>query len=465
MEKQKGEIRLANRRETILRYFEEHADYMNDRVKNGVEKHRKGTFKILLADANGASLSGVQVRYRLKNHAFRHGANVFMLDEFAAAEHNEKYRTLFAKSFNLATLPFYWKDQEPEKGQKRYAIGSTRRYRRPPTDLCVEYCLQNGIEPKAHCLNYDFMRPTWLYGASTAEYKAALEARFAELSARYAAVIPSWEVTNETFNVPFARTFLTPNYSAFYLEKDYVAWSFEKAAQYFPNNRLIINDHTDFGCMRSLHGDYFGVRSPYYMQIERLIADNAHRIDSIGFQYHCFFSREDEAKVAVTRYNPVHLYDILDTYATLGRKLQITEMTVSALGDSRADEELQAELIYHLYRIFFSHQAMEAIVYWNLPDGYASAPVAGDMTSGENRFYGGLYHPDLTEKPAIRAIDHLFKKEWHTEGEVAAPQGEATFRGFYGDYTLQITHNGRTTEQQVCLDEAQNEQTVVVTVK
>ena len=150
---------MSERKETVLQYFNMHRDYMNDRVKSGIEKHRKGNFTVSLTHADGTPLKNARVRYTLKNHAFRHGANIFMLDEFENSEKNARYRDIFAKDFNLATLPFYWMDQEPEKGHKRYAVGSTPRYRRPPTDLCLEYCLQNGVEPKVHCLNYDFMRP------------------------------------------------------------------------------------------------------------------------------------------------------------------------------------------------------------------------------------------------------------------------------------------------------------------
>ena len=59
-------------------------------------------------------------------------------------------------------------------------------------------------------------------------------------------------------------------------------------------------------------------------------------------------------------------------------------MTIPAYSDSFEDEEVQAELIEKLYTVFFSHPAMEAIIYWNLVDGYAVAAPQGDMTKGEN---------------------------------------------------------------------------------
>lgn len=445
-----------HRREIALEFFRRHEAETKARAKRDIEAYRKGNAVLRFVDKKGEPLSGVTVSFAQKNHAFRHGANLFMLDEFPEKAQNDTYKALFPTAFNLATLPFYWRDQEPEQGQTRYAADSPKLYRRPPADLCLAYCQEQGIEPKAHCLNYDFFLPHWLKGCSIEEHKTALEKRFAELSQRYADQIPSWEVTNETFNVPFARSFLDPHYSLFYREADFVPWSFRMAKRYFPHNRLIINDHTDFGCMRSLDGDYFGARSPYYMQIERLLEDPEVKLDSIGFQYHCFIRPEDEERIAKTRYNPIHLYDVLDTYAKLGCRLQMTEMTVSALGDSKEDEDVQAELIRCLYTIFFSHPSMEAIIYWNLPDGYAAGGALGDMEQGENRFHGGLCRFDLSEKPAFGVIRDLFSKEWHTEGHTCDKEGEACFRGFLGDYELTLTYRGKEIKRALSLTDTKD---------
>ena len=433
------------RRDIALRYFEGHKEYTDARVKAGIEQHRKGNVTLSIKDSGGNALKGAKVFVNHKKHEFRFGANIFMLDEFECEEKSTVFRDKFPEVFNLATLPFYWKTIEPQKGVYRFEKGCSKIYRRPAIDLCLDYCLEKGIEPKAHCLNYDFFRPEWLKGATVEEHKKALENHFRVLAQRYADVIPMWEVTNETFNETFAReAFLDKYYSEFYRQRDFNEWSFRMADRYFPNNRLMINDHLDFGCMRSPHGDFFGERSPYFMEIERLGYKGIHHLDSVGFQYHCFFSKEKEKELAVTRYNPVHIFDVLDTYDKLGKKLQITEMTVSALGDGTEDEEVQAELMKNLYSVFFSHPAMEAIIYWNLVEGYASGGKPGNMALGENVYYGGLLRFDMTEKPAYKVLYNLIRKEWHTEKELLTDEGgTASFRGFYGDYELEIICDGK----------------------
>ncbi len=425
-----------SRADIALKYFEEQKDTTMRRVEENIEKNRKGDAWIHFVSDKELP-ENIRVEVEQISHAFRFGSNIFMLDEFETSEKNAWYREKFPEINNLATLPFYWNANEPEKGVYRFDADAPKMYRRPTIDLCMQYCEEKGIEPKAHCLNYDYMRPKWVREMSPEEHRAALEKRFAELAARYGDKIKTWEVTNETFNATFARHFLDGLYSEFYRERDFNEWSYRTADKYFPHNRLMINDHLDFGCMRSLHGEYFGPRSPYYMEIDRMIERGVH-LDAIGFQFHCFFSKADEANLNVTRYNPEHILDVLDTYATLGRKIQITEMTVSALGGTEEDEAVQAALVENLYKVFFSHRAMEAIIYWNVVDGYAVGAVPGDMTRGENRYYGGLCRFDTSEKPAYEVLKRLINEEWRTNITVTANGDTAAFRGFYGDYRLKV---------------------------
>ena len=148
-----------SKRNEVLRFVNAKRSYMEDRIKDGIETNRKGVAHVTLTDADGKALSGTKVKLVQKNHAFRYGANLFMLDEFDSAEKNQLYRKYFAEGCNIATLPFYWSDLEPEQGKPRFAADSPKVYRRPAPDLCLDFCEANGIEPKAHCLNYAVFTP------------------------------------------------------------------------------------------------------------------------------------------------------------------------------------------------------------------------------------------------------------------------------------------------------------------
>jgi endo-1,4-beta-xylanase len=417
-----------SRKDTALRYFNEQKEITDLRVKTGIELYRKGNAQITFKAADGNLPDDITIEVEQKTHEFKFGANIFMLDEFECEEKNKIYREKFPEALNLATVPFYWSDLEPEEGKPRYAADSPKVYRRPAPDLCVDYCKEKGIEPKCHCLNYDNFLPNWLNNATVAEHKAKLEKRFREISERYAKDIPSFEVTNET--IQNAR-------SKFFYEDDFLDWSYRMADRYFPNNRLIINDYNQW------FPESFNNRHAYFMQIERLLRDGITHLDSIGMQYHSFFPREAEERSAARVYNPEKLFKLMDLYARFGKAEQITEMTLSAYSNSEEDEYVQAELLKNTYSVFFSHPAMEAIIYWNLVDGYAAFAPQGDMTAGENKYFGGLLRFDMSEKPAYKMLKKLVNEEWHTSTVVKANGASATFRGFYGDYKLTVHAGGK----------------------
>ena len=420
----------------VLDLFRLRASDTDARVKAGIEANRKSPLLVTFRGPNGKICENVHVQVRQTAHAFKYGADLFMLDEIGDdPAKNEAYKDLFAGAFNLATCPFYWSDLEPEQGKPRFAKDSPKIYRRPPPDLCVEWCEAHGIEPKAHCLNYPAFEPAWAKGSIDLE-KHLLEKRFRELAERYAARIPMWEVTNETLWGSQWRK------SNFYQEEDYVEWSFKTAEKYFGANKLVINEaHCRIWDDNWFHRS----RSPYYMQVERAILKGA-RVDSVGMQFHMFNPAKNVVSATRRFYDPQRLFDVMDTSAALGRPIQITEITIPAYSNDPGDEEVQAEILRELYRIWFSHRAMEAIIYWNLPDGYAAFSEAGDFSKGENAYYGGLCRFDLTPKPAYQVVKDLFGKEWRTDFTRDVP-GRFAFRGFNGSYEIVATSNGRTARQ------------------
>ncbi|MBO4304065.1 MAG: endo-1,4-beta-xylanase [Lentisphaeria bacterium] len=434
-------------RKNVLRPFKEKKDFMNGRIRDGIEANRKGYAFLKLVDESGNPVKDADVKITQKSHDFKYGANLFMLDEFSKekrseAKKNGKYREIFAEMFNIATLPFYWDTLEPEQGKPRFAKGSKRIYRRPVPDLCLEYCEEAGIEPKAHCLNYCHFMPKWALGSVQWE-KMCLEKRFRELSERYGKRIPMWEVTNET-NWTWCNASL-------YTQDDLVEWSFALAEKYFPANKLVINE----AHIRAWK-DFVWNRSPYYMQIQRALLKGA-RIDGIGMQFHMFYRREMEETETAVFYDPERIYNVMDTYAKLGKPMHVTELTIPAYSNDPEDEEIQAEILKNLYGMWFSHPAMDGIIYWNLPDGYAHGTTPGDMSKGENYYYGGLLRFDFSLKPAGQVIRDLFGKEWRTVlTKHSSSSGELSFKGFYGTYDLEISAGGRKTRETIRLSKESN---------
>ena len=428
----RGVKEMNNRRE-IFKSFEENKEYIDKRISEGIEKSRKGKATLRVVDTNGNVINDARVEIKQISHEFKYGANIFMLDEFECEEKNKIYREHFKEICNIATLPFYWRDLEPTEGKPRFAKESERVYRRPALDLCVEYCKENGIEPKEHCLVYETWMPEWLDKNNLELIKEKYEERIKILAERYGDLIPVWEVTNETL-------YFIKDSSVLYNQPDLIEWCFKCAEKYLPKNKLLIND-----AHCNIWNVFNGYRSQYYMQIERAIKNGA-RIDGIGMQFHMFYRREDEKKETELFYDPMHIYQVLDRYSDFGKPLSITELTIPAYSQNEEDEAIQAEILKWLYSIWFSHENVEAIIYWNLVDGYAAFAPQGDMTAGENYYYGGLMRFDMTPKPAFYMIRDLFEKQWHTEETKHTNNiGMIDFSGFYGDY--EVTVDGKKTQK------------------
>jgi GH35 family endo-1,4-beta-xylanase len=449
---------MSDRRK-VLDLFEEQNDTWRKRAAEGIERYRKGDGVVTVVDEAGNPVSNAKIKLTQKTHEFRFGANLFMLDELETDEKNEKYKKYFSDVFNMATLPFYWDALEPERGNPRYAKDSPKVYRRPAPDLCIEFCEKHGIEPREHALAYDAFFLKWLYDVNVDEVKRELERRYAEISERYADKIRTIEFTNE-MEWDMGKT-------AFYDESNYVEWCFKLAEKYFPQNQLCINEHTGLSWE-----DKCRATDKYYAYIEANMLKGA-RIDAIGMQYHLFNKAELEYEKTRLTLNPENLYKHMDMYATFGKPLQITEVTVPSYSWEDDDEEIQAKIIENLYSIWFSHPNVEQIIYWNLVDGYAHLwdpspekikASQGDMTLGENYYHGGLLRFDMSPKPAYYKIKELLQEIWHTEEELVTDKdGCVEFRGFYGEYDLVITSNGKTVTRKIQLSsKADNARSVIL---
>jgi len=424
-------ITIEEKRALYLGAYEKNKVEVDCVIDEGIEKHRKGYCKLRLFDKMGNPIANRSVTIRQKTHDFKYGANIFMLDEFEDEQDNAAYRTFFKEHFNLATVPFYWDALEPVEGKPRYDKNSEKIYRRPAPDLCVAYCEENGLLPKLHCLVYDKFIPAWLAGLPLAEVKKKYEERFRQIAERYAGRMYEFEVINELLYECYwdVKTPLSEM-------RDIIEWSFATARKYLPNEVLVINEGTPVSGIGV--SDY---RHPYFMMIENALQKGV-AINKIGLQNHMFTgvsSKTEEAYEYAVRHfdtqmcDPASIRKGLDVLSEFGLPLEITEVTIPTLGDTEEDEQLQADMLKLWYSLWFSHPAVESVVYWNTVDGYAYV----NETWNENNCRGGLLHKDLTPKKSANMLKKLFHEVWHTDLELTTDKdGCVEFCGFYGDYAL-----------------------------
>lgn len=426
-------------RELYMKAYDDNKEAVDARIADGIEKYRKGDCKVVLTDKSGAPIAGKKVKIKQTNHDFNFGANIFLLDEFGIDEYNAAYRELFKNHFNAATVPFYWNGIEPEQGKPRYDKNSPKVYRRPAPDLCLEYCNENNIRPKLHCLVYDKFVPEWMTELGEDEVLAKYEQRFKEIADRYTGKMFEFEVINEILQMYFWNR---KECSTVFDRKDLGEWAFKLARKYLPNETLVIND----GNLYNEIGNK-GHFSHFYLLCENLILKGA-EIDKIGMQHHLFTgvtaqNQEDydnSVRNGVDFNNPVKLFKMLDVMADFNLPFEITEITVPTFGDTEEHEQLQADMLKLWLSVFFSHPIVNTAVYWNTVDGYTYEDPSGKWN--ENNCRGGLWHHDLTPKKAANMLYDLTHKVWHTEVELTTDaNGEVEFRGFYGDYEIEVDGN------------------------
>ena len=297
----------------------------------------------------------------------------------------------------------------------------------------MEYCEKNGILPKLHCLVYDEWTPDWAINLPLPELKKKYEKRFREIVERYSGRMYEFEVINEVLRLKKDGYRLSA-------EPDVIAWAFGLAREYFPNETLLINEAAMLPWMCT--------EDPYYL----LIRDNLQKgvpIDKIvmqnqlytGVGAHTPEEYERDIRNGVPVSDPANIFRGLDVMASLGLPLEIGEVTVPTFGETEEDEQLQADMLRLWYSIWFSHPAVESVLYWNTPEGYAHSFNDNWV---ENRVRGGLFHHDLTPKKSALMLKKLFDEEWHTEGEyVTDTDGILEFRGFFGKYDIAAVTDGK----------------------
>ena len=412
-----------------------HDSEVEARIAEGTESNRKGFGEIELADASGKPVKKASIKLSLKKHEYHFGCNLFMLEQFPDKEHNAAYAETFKDIFNLGVVPFYWSDLEPQDGKPRFAKDSPFIYRRPPPDLCLEYCERNGIEPKGHPLLWQGFWPEWLKG-SKLDFAHRIARRFEEISERYSRRIKIWDVCNE------AQTW---NPVRVPMPENHVHMAFKLAEQLFHGATLTYNDDNQWW---RYHGDY----SPVYLLMKSLL-DNKLGVNALGLQYHMFDWLLNQSDLFM---NPRQLFNVLDLYGKLGVPVNFSEISIISRRDLGDGDEFQAIVAEKLYRLAFSHPCTNGLVWWNMVDGTAAyAPMGSE--EGENSLRAGLVNYDLTPKKAFTTLKRLIKEEWTTKASLAYEDGTANkFRGFYGEYEATVKTDAGTFKRQFKLSKGSN---------
>nr|WMX25198.1 endo-1,4-beta-xylanase [uncultured bacterium] len=426
-------------------------DDVQKKIDADIEKYRKADGEVKLP----ASAAGKEIKVEQISHDFIFGAHIFNFDQLGTDERNERYKELYGTLFNSATISFYWKQLELEEGKPRFRSEyrdtaefwnkceepwKQPHWRRPPTDVVVDFCKSKGVRLHGHPLvwgNNTWQFPDWLINKLPFEYlrkadlnrnpangrlpTAGMSEAFKDMTVEeMEKAIP--EFTEQIPGSKLCKSWYGP------MPGDYSYRAFKLAEAFFPPEaKLNINDYNTF--------------QEYLDQTVDLLKRGC-KIDIMGSQMHMFNPQtcQDIADGKEKYQSPENITETMDRLSKAGLPIHLSEITITAPGGDRKGEIIQAEITRNLYRLWFSIEKMMGITWWNVVDG-CGAPGEPSIS--------GLFTRNMEPKLVYFALDELINKEWRTNLECSADSnGTIAFRGFRGNYRLSWTDDNGTIQTQ-----------------
>ena len=382
---------------------------------------RKATAQVCILKSDGSPAAGQQVEIDQISHQFLFGCGAF--DAVAMMKTQDEKQRAFLRDrmekwlalFNYGTLPFYWGRYEPEEGKPDFES----------TMAAAKWLRERNVQVKGHPLCWHTVCAPWLMQYSNEEILQRQLERIHRDVTVYKGVIDMWDVINEVVIMPVfdkydnAITRICKEKGRIKLVKEVFAAA--KASN--PDAVLLIND--------------FNTSVSYEILLEGLLEAGV-PISAIGIQSH-----QHQGYWGLEKLN-----DVLERFSRFGLPIHFTENTLISgnimpahivdLNDWQVDswpstlegEERQTREITEMYSTLFAHPLVGAITTWDFNDGcWLKAP-------------SGFVREDNSEKPSYQALKKLIHQTWETHETVMADnEGQLTFTGFKGNYTL--TLNGQ----------------------
>jgi endo-1,4-beta-xylanase len=395
-----------------------------ERAAANIETYRKGEAVVRFQRADGSGVAGAAVKVRQLTHDFPFG-------NLVRPRHYENgiYLSRFKEVFNFVELlEFNWGQYEPDEGKPLLA---ERR------EFINGWCKENGITQfYGHMLVWSSQYgkypktalPLWLFQYDGERQYELLKGRIQREVRDYADVDIMWDVVNEATHCRVwgdwdKRSYHTePMEDVFPYVRDALRWANEAN----PKAPLLINDY------RVIAKTPF--RERYKTLLQRLLKEGS-PLSAVGIQAH-------EPYKGKYWYSPEELWATYELFGSeLGLPIYITEFFYVSedgkeiMGDYRKgtwNEERQAEAIEEFYRITFGHPRIKCIIYFGLSDNDVVQPKCGLLDE--------QYNP----KPAWVRLKRLIWDEWTTEASgTTSNNGTFRFRGFFGEYEIRLTHDGK----------------------
>jgi len=291
----------------------------------------------------------------------------------------------------------------PENAMKMGPIHPEEgHYNWKDADAIVNFAQVHGMRVRGHNLCWHEQTPAWLFTDKDGRQvtKEVLLQRLKEhitaVVSRYKGKIYAWDVVNEAIDDDSAK-FLRESPWYRICGDQFIAKAFEYAHQADPSAQLFYNDYNTERPEK---------RERVYKLLKQLVAAGV-PVTGVGLQAHwsIYEPSEKELKAAI------------DRFASLGIKVQITELDVSIYpweknmrtkrpGESDSFtaelEQKQLEQYRKIFAIFRSYKdVITGVTFWNVSDRHTwldNYPVPG------RKNYPLLFDTELQPKKAYRAV-------------------------------------------------------------
>lgn len=349
-----------------------------------IEELRKRNARITLRDEDGEPIVGATMRIRMQRHTFPFGCSFceIRLD-------NENYRRTFVENFNWATPDEFakWDLCEPRQGVLQYDV----------LDRVVDFCTDNGIKLRGHSIFWEdpYYNADWTRGLYGEQMLQAVNNRLDSVVPRYRGRFLHWDVNNEILT----SDFIEPRLGSWVLP-----WMFKRAKELDPQCQLFTNE---YGLLDS------GWKIDEQIELVRWLQSEGAPVDGIGAQAHFYANAIDGEEI----------YYRIERLAVLHLPIWVTELDVSD-----PDENRRAAKLEEFLRSAYSHRNVQGIILWG--------HWAGCIWRGPD---AALWNLDWSINAAGRRWRSLVFGEWWTNVDaVTDSNGTISFRGFHGEYRLEV---------------------------
>jgi Beta-1,4-xylanase len=270
------------------------------------------------------------------------------------------------------------------------------RYNWGGADAIVDFAMKNGLKVRGHTLCWYNQAPKWMFYDAAGKLVGKdtllnrLRKHIHDVVSRYKGRIYAWDVVNEAIS-DRQNEFLRNSLWYQICGEDFIAHAFRYAHEADPNAILFYNDYNTENPAK---------RDKIY-RLLKMLRDANVPVHAIGLQGH--WSVKDPSREL--------LASAIEQYASLGIKIQVTELDVSVFTNNKMpeqrnftpeQEQLQEQQYVMLFNTFRKYRhVITGVTFWNLSDRSSwldNFPVRG------RKNYPLLFDEKLQPKKVYRKV-------------------------------------------------------------